>query len=131
MSSPALNASDFSASLTASDIEASVRFYTEGLGFEVAEQMEVEGKLRYAELQGGAAHIVVSQDDFAKGRDRVKGVGVRFYLETDQDITALAERARAGGVTLDSEPAALPWGPLAFMFTDPDGFKFTVANRRE
>ena len=68
------------------------------------------------------------QDDFAKGRDRVKGVGMRFYLETDQDLKALVQQAKQAGVTLDSELGPLPWGPLGFSFTDPDGFKLTIAN---
>ena len=53
---------------------------------------------------------------------------VRLYLETDQDVAALARQAKAAGITLDTEPAPLPWGPMGFTVTDHDGFKLTIAN---
>ena len=40
-----------------------------------------------------------------------------------QDTTAVAERIKAAGGTLLSEPADRPWGARMFQFTDPDGFK--------
>ncbi len=53
---------------------------------------------------------------------------MRMWITTDQDVTALAERAKAAGLKLDSEPAALPWGPMGFSLTDPDGFALTISN---
>lgn len=117
-----------SVSLTANDLERSLRFY-EGLGFVVDERYEVEGRLQGVMMRAGEALLGVSQDDFAKGRDRVKGVGMSFYVETDQDIAALARRAKEAGVRLDGEPAPMPWGPMGFRATDPDGFKITICNR--
>jgi uncharacterized glyoxalase superfamily protein PhnB len=79
-------------------------------------------------MQAGSCHLGLGHDDFAKGRNRVKGVGLRFFITTSQDLNALAARARAAGARLDGDPAPLPWGPLAFSFTDPDGFNFTISN---
>jgi len=123
-----LHATRISPSFTANDLQASIRFYTEGLGFEVEERTEMEGVLRFVMLKAGEARLGVGQDDFAKGRDRVKGTGMRIWLTTSQDVTELAERARTAGITLDQEPGPLPWGPMAFSVTDPDGFKLTIAN---
>jgi uncharacterized glyoxalase superfamily protein PhnB len=115
-----------SLSLTANDLQRSMKFYTEGLGFAVAERYETEGKLEGVMLKAGDVNLGLSQDDFAKGRDRVKGAGMSLYVETDQDIAAVARRAKQAGITLDSDPAPLPWGPTGFAVTDPDGFKITI-----
>lgn len=128
MSGAALSAATVFPSLTANDLAASIKFYVDGLGFEIADKSEVDGVLRFVMLKAGSIQIGVGQDDFAKGRDRKKGVGIRFWINTTQDLTALAARAKAAGITLDGDVAALPWGPMAFQFTDPDGFMFTVVN---
>lgn len=117
-----------SLSLSANDLERSLKFYT-GLGFVVQDRYEDEGRLQGVMLRAGDALLGVSQDDFAKGRDRVKGLGMSFYVETDQDVTALARQAKDAGVTLDGDPAPLPWGPMGFRATDPDGFKVTICNK--
>ncbi len=122
----ALNASELSPNLTVNDIQKSIKFYTEGLGMEIVHKMEDGGKLQYVVMRGGTATIGVGQDDFAKGKDRKKGVGLRLWITTSQDISALAARATAAGIKLDEGPKALPWGPMAFAATDPDGFKVTV-----
>lgn len=125
-----LNARYLEPVLTANDVDASLRFYVEGLGFEVVDRMEEDGKLFGAMLAAGNARLSISQDDFAKGRDRVKGVGMRLYLETAQDLETLARHARAAGISPEG-PVKLPWGPLAITATDPDGFKVTITNPEE
>ncbi len=128
MTTATLQARRLEPTLTANDLKASIRFYTEGLGFTVGEKMEEGGEIRGVMLEAGEARLGLSQDDFAKGRDRLKGVGMRLYFETDQDIAALARQAKEAGITLDNGPAPLPWGPMAFTVTDPDGFKLTIMN---
>ena len=127
MSNTSLDALLLMPNLTVNDMQASIRFYTEGLGFEVEERHESEGQLRFVVLKSGNARLGLGQDDFAKGRNRSKGVGQRFWLTTKADIEGLAERAKAAGLALDSGPEKMPWGPMGFAFTDPDGFKFTVS----
>jgi len=122
----ALNAKSMFPSLTASDLTKSLHFYVDGLGFEIADRSEVDGVLRFAMLKAGNTMLGIGQDDFAKGRDRTKGVGLRFWLNTEQDLVALADRAKAAGLKLDADPAPLPWGPMAFALVDPDGFLITI-----
>ena len=119
---------DLSIGLTVNDIEKSLRLYTEGLGFTPGERYEKDGTLQGVMMTLGATTLGLSQDDFAKGRDRVKGVGMSLYIGTKEDIAAAAARARKAGLTLSGEPAPMPWGPMGFTITDPDGFKITVAN---
>jgi uncharacterized glyoxalase superfamily protein PhnB len=124
----ALQAKNMVPSVTANDLTKSLRFYTEGLGFEITDRYEIEGRLQGAMLKAGEAVLGISQDDFKKGKDRVKGLGMSLYIETDQDIVALAEKVKAAGITLTSGPEPLPWGPMGFTVTDPDGFKTTISN---
>jgi uncharacterized glyoxalase superfamily protein PhnB len=127
MTTTALQVRSLAPSLTVNDLNRSIRFYT-GLGFAIGEEMKEDGELLGVTLEAGDVHLGLSQDDFAKGRDRVKGVGMRLYFETDQDVAAVARQAKAAGVALDAEPGPLPWGPKGFTVTDPDGFKLTIAN---
>jgi len=128
MASATLKAATSSVALTVSDLEKSLVFYS-GLGFTVKDRYETDGKLEGVMLSAGDALLGLSQDDFSKGRDRVKGVGMSYYVETDQDVADLAHRAKDAGVALNSEPAPMPWGPMGFSATDPDGFKVTICNR--
>lgn len=128
MSTTNLQSQGIAPGLTVNDLEQSLRFYTEGLGFSIEEKTEVEGQVRFVMLKAGAGQLGLGQDDFAKGRDRAKGVGMRLWISTTQDLHALAAKAKAAGVTLDSDVTPMPWGPLAFAVTDPDGFKITIAN---
>ena len=122
----ALNAKSMFPSLTASDLTKSLHFYVDGLGFEIADRSETDGVLQFAMLKAGTTMLGIGQDDFKKGRDRTKGVGARFWIQTEQDLVALADRAKAAGLALDADPAPLPWGPMAFALVDPDGFLITI-----
>lgn len=127
MSGAPLNALSLAPQLTCGDIQKSITFYVDGLGFEIIHKMEREGKLEYVALKGGGAQLGLGQDDFKKGKDRVKGTGVRVWITTDQDIVALAGHATAAGLTLDDGPVKQEWGPMSFSLTDPDGFKVSVS----
>lgn len=113
---------------TVNDITRSIAWYTNVLGFVVADPWMQGGKLSGAELRAGAATIFLGQDDFAKGRDRAKGVGVRLYCGTAQDLDAMAQGIKARGGQLDHEPMVQPWGTRDFGITDPDGYKITISS---
>ena len=114
------------ASFTVSDLDKSVAWYRDVLGFVVGQRWENEGKVRGIQMKVGSCDIMLGQDDFAKGRDRKKGDGFRLWVATVQDITAVAARIKANGWALDREPSETPWGDWVFAVTDPDGFKITV-----
>jgi len=112
-------------SLTATDLQRSIAFYRDVLGFVIGDEWREKGVLMGLELHAGAVTFMLNQDDFAKGRDRLKGVGTRFYCNTAQDVDRLAEQIRARGGKLDQEPKMTEWGSRVFMVSDPDGFKLT------
>ncbi|HWW62071.1 MAG TPA: VOC family protein [Thermoanaerobaculia bacterium] len=112
---------------TVNDLDKSLSFYTDILGCIVKERWEMEGKLMGVEVAAGNVTFMLGQDDWKKGRDRVKGVGVRIFCETDQNVDELADRIKAAGGTLTDEPKDQPWGMRAFSLEDPDGYKITIA----
>jgi len=130
MSTKTLQATSLVPTMTVNDLKGSIRFY-EGLGFAVGDKYEDDGKLMGVMMNAGGSVIGLSQDDFAKGKDRIKGVGMRLYLETGQDIEELAERAKSAGIKMDQGPGPLPWGQMGITVTDPDGFKMTISNPAE
>lgn len=116
-----------SISLTVRDLQASVAWYRDALGFRVEREVVRDGVLRAIAISAGAARLMLNQDDGAKGMDRVKGAGISFMLSTSQDVDAVAARIRAHGGTLVSEPADMPWGARVFRVQDPDGFSIAVS----
>jgi uncharacterized glyoxalase superfamily protein PhnB len=116
------------ASLTVKDVQQSLAWYRDVVGFSVDRLHEREGVLRAASLSAGKVRILINQDNGAKGWDRVKGEGFSLQLTTDQSIDAVAQRIRELGGTLESEPADMPWGVRMCRVRDPDGFKFTISS---
>jgi uncharacterized glyoxalase superfamily protein PhnB len=114
--------------LTVGDLQKSIAWYRDVVGFTLGEVWEREGKVVGAELKAGSTFLVLSQDDWAKGRNRVKGEGCRFYLYTAQDVDDMAAAIRARGGTLATEPMTQSWGTRTFSLVDPDGFKLTVSS---
>ena len=115
-----------SVSLTVNDLQKSLAFYRDVLGFTVSDRWEREGTLVGAELKAGRGLVMIGQDDWKKGRDRAKGEGFRIYGETTQDVDRLAEQIKARGGTLSQEPLDAPWGARVLGIDDPDGFKITI-----
>jgi uncharacterized glyoxalase superfamily protein PhnB len=114
-------------SLTVDNLQQSLDFFS-GLGFEIEDTWKVEGKILGAMLKGGDARLGLSQDDGKKGKDRVKGVGIRIYIEAADDIDQVAKRAKAAGITLAKEPHDTEWGSRAFEVADPSGFLLTITS---
>ncbi len=127
--SAVINATNLGGSLTCKDLETSIRFYRDAVGFAVAQSYEHEGKVVAAVVAAGDFQIVLNQDDGKLGWDRIKGQG--FYLQINvasaADVDAAAARITAAGGSLLNEPGDRPWGVRMFQFNDPDGFKLGVS----
>jgi uncharacterized glyoxalase superfamily protein PhnB len=112
-------------SLTVDDLHKSIAFY-EALGFAIEERWEDKGTLLGVMLRAGRAEIGLNQDDWQKGRDRKKGVGVRLSISTTGSVDEMAKRMKNAGITLKSEPHDTEWKSRAFEVSDPSGFLLTV-----
>jgi uncharacterized glyoxalase superfamily protein PhnB len=114
--------------MTVSSLAASLRWYRDIVGFVVAEEITSDGTLVAVRLQAGGCQVLLGQDDFAKGRDRQKGVAIRLYCVTAQDVDRLASDIEQRGGVLAQKPADQPWGARDFSLTDPDGFLLSISN---
>lgn len=120
-------ANTLSASFTVDAIERSLAWYRDVLGFTVARRFERDGKLFAVSLRAGTVAVLLTQDDGARGSDRVKGAGVSLRLTTSQDIDDLANQIRENGGVFATEPRE-QMGVRMFRLRDPDGFMLVVTS---
>ena len=113
--------------LTVDDLQKSITFY-EALGFSIDERWEEKGTLLGVMLRAGKSQIGLNQDDWKKGRDRKKGIGVRLSISTPGSVDEIAKRAKNAGITLTSEPRDTEWKTRAFEVIDPTGFVWTIGS---
>jgi uncharacterized glyoxalase superfamily protein PhnB len=123
----ALQISEIVPNFTVDDLQKSIAFY-EALGFTVDERWEENNTLLGVMLRAGKSQIGLSQDDWKKGRDRKKGVGMRLFISTTQNVDEIAVRAKGAGIKLNSEPHDTEWKTRAFEVTDPSGFLLTISS---
>jgi uncharacterized glyoxalase superfamily protein PhnB len=114
--------------LTVDDLDVSLSWYRDILGFHVSQEMkDDEDTLVGASLKAGSVEILLIQDDFARGRERLKGEGLRLYCTTVMDLDHLAQDIVARGGVLDQPPTDQPWGARDLAVTDPDGFRISIS----
>lgn len=121
--------SAFVPALTVDDLQKSIAFY-EALGFAVDERWEDKGKLLGVMMRAGNTQLGLNQDDWKKGHDRKKGIGVRLSLSTPGSVDDIARRANHAGIAIKSEPSDTEWG-RAFEVSDPTGFLLTIYSENE
>jgi len=110
--------------LAVSDMKASIRYYVDGLGFEVQHRWIDEGKLRWCWLQRGGAALMLQEFRAAGHGAWVPqgklGEGVSIYFIC-QDALAIYREIAARGIE-----AATPFVGNAMWVVgtlDPDGYQ--------
>ena len=121
----ALNAKSLMPGYTVDDLDKTIAFY-EALGFVVTQRWDDNGTPIGAMMKAGDLELGLNQDDWKKGRDRKKGIGVRLSISTPGSVDEIAKRAKNAGITLKSEPRDTEWKSRAFELVDPTGFLLTV-----
>ena len=127
MTNTSFRPKSLAASLTVRDLQESLRWYTELVGFTLDRKMERDGELRGAVITAGNVRMLLNQDDGGKGWERVKGQGFSISINTEQDVDTIAKRVVDGGGKLTTEPADMPWGARAFRLHDPDGYQISIS----
>jgi uncharacterized glyoxalase superfamily protein PhnB len=119
------------AALTVKDLDKSLAWYRDVVGFTVSREHEREGRVVAVSLKAGSTELLLGRDDGAKGWDRVKGEGISLQFTTTQSIDELAKRITDQGGVLESAPMDMPWGVRVFRLKDPDGFKLVISSVRD
>jgi uncharacterized protein len=118
------------------DLERSLVFYRDGLGFETPGIVGTEfehGAVAFFDLESGLRLALWPRRSIAHDT----GLGVTPGSPTDltighnvgsrEEVDAAMERARAAGATITKPAAETFWGGYAGYFQDPDGHLWEVA----
>jgi uncharacterized glyoxalase superfamily protein PhnB len=110
------------------DLEKSLTWYRDRVGFFVEERIQRSGKLSAVALKAGDVRILITQDDGGSGWDKVKGAGFTLHFTTAQDIDGLAQAIKQRGGRLESEPEGST-GSRVIKLRDPDGFRLVISSK--
>ena len=123
-------------SLTFDDAAGAIDWYKKALGAEeVSRAVGPDGKIMHADLRIGDSRIMVN-DAMAggKGPKAIGGSPASLWVYVE-DCDALFNRAVAAGAQVAPGPmgqmADQFWGDRSGTFTDPAGYRWTIATHKE
>lgn len=125
--------SNFWPTLTVSDVEASVRFYTEKLRFSSDLSVpDANGNIMLADVELGDSLLMLQSVDPAEAEafmaaPRKLWGNFTFLLPDSQDINAFYHDLRSRGIPIHCQIADQPWGNREFSILDPDGYELVFA----
>lgn len=122
-------------SLTFDDAVKAIDWYKKALGArETARAAGPDGRILHAELQIGNSRILLNDAMMgAKGPLALGGSPVSLYLYVDDCDTLFNRAVAAGGQVLPGMGAMADqfWGDRCGTFTDPHGYRWTIATHKE
>ncbi|WP_417384130.1 VOC family protein [Gimesia sp.] len=110
------------------DIDDSISFYTDRLGFEVKLKWEPEGKIMWCRLERDSVALMLQPacpDEDGTREERVKGVGFFFLCH---DAQAMYEEFMTKGLNLEPPRVAF-YGMNQLFLKDPDGYELCFQNQ--
>jgi uncharacterized glyoxalase superfamily protein PhnB len=113
-----------------------IEWYKKGLGAqEVSRSAGPDGKIMHAEIRIGNSPVMVNDAIMgAKGPKALGGSPASLWIYVD-DSDKLFDRAiKAGGRPAEGPMGQMSdqfWGDRCGMFTDPYGYRWTIATRKE
>ncbi len=122
--------------LTLDDAARAIDWYKKALGAEeVARAVGPDGKILHAELRIGNSLFMLNDAMMdGKGPKAYGGSPASLWVYVE-DADALFNRAVAAGAQVPPGPMSKMsdqfWGDRCGMFTDPHGYRWTIATRKE
>jgi len=118
--------------LTLDDAPRAIDWYKKALGAEeISRSTGPDGKIMHAELRIGDSRIMVNDAVMGgKGPKAIGGSPASLWLYVD-DSDALFKRAVDAGGQVRMPIADQFWGDRCGTVTDPSGYSWTIASRKE
>ena len=123
-------------SLTLDDASGAINWYEKALGARQVSRVEgPDGKIMHAELRIGDSLIMLNDAmGPAKGPKAMGGSPASLWVYVE-DCDSLFQRAVGAGARVDEGPMGAMadqfWGDRAGTFTDPFGYRWSIATRKE
>lgn len=123
-----------SAAVVVSDQDASLRWYTETLGWEERINQPM-GDTRFITVapKGSSAELALNDPSMMEQSDGSKlqpGTAMGISLVC-KDVQATYDELTAKGVSFSMKPEQMPWGALGAHFSDPDGNGFFLTEDQD
>ncbi|HKU29871.1 VOC family protein [Arthrobacter sp. NyZ413] len=117
-------------SLGVRDVDASRRFYVDGLGWPV--HAEYPGDVLFLQVNHGLMLSLwnVEQMQGEAAVDPPTGVPcitLSHNVSGPEEVDRMMSEARAAGAVVVAPPKSQPWGGYTGYFADPDGFRWEIA----
>ncbi|APX96847.1 VOC family protein [Natronorubrum daqingense] len=115
--------------LGVTDLEASTRFYRDGLGLP---EYESEGDVTFFETAGAWLALyprtALAEDaTVCADGDGFRGMSIAHNVESKRDVDTVLEEASGAGATIRKPARDTDWGGYSGYFADLDGFLWEVA----
>ncbi|MFF4370174.1 VOC family protein [Streptomyces sp. NPDC001594] len=112
------------------DMEASKRFYTEGLGWKIRNDFGISvffesdgaSPVGFYGREGLAAQVGTDQEGSG-----FSGLVLTYVVRSEARVEEVMEEARQAGAKILKPAGALPWGGYGGTFADPDGYIWSLA----
>ena len=116
--------------LLVTEMERSVNWYVNGLGFTIVNTWMPDGKLRWCWMELGGAALMLQQlrpqDRDQMGMNPFWGAGAALYFQC-QDAVSLYRQFSARGIEATEEPA-VGNGNWEVFLLDPDGYRINFVS---
>jgi PhnB protein len=122
--------------LTMDNAAQAIEWYKKALGAEVIERAEgPDGKIMHAEIQIGNSRIMLNDAMMGgKGPLAMGGSPASLWVYVEDADTLFNRAVAAGGKVPEGPMGAMAnqfWGDRCGTFTDPAGYRWTIATRVE
>jgi len=116
------------------DMQKSVKFYREGLGFQTNETDDCP-KVIFFNTFGTKFELyplnLLAQDINEINPPKIAqgfgGITLAYNVKSEQEVHETIDLARKAGATIAKEPQKVFWGGYHAYFADPDGYFWEVA----
>lgn len=118
--------------LGVADLERSLRFYRDGLGFPTTGRAE-DGIVFFR--THGATLALYPYDALAEDvaeafrtpRSKFPGITLAHNVRQKEDVARLLQEAEAAGAKIEKPAEKTHWGGVSGYFSDPDGYLWEIA----